>query len=115
MLAIAFFFLTVNPDFYLPLDEFDDKYVRGLKEVLTGTYEFEKLRQVLVSPPLVAVVTGFHEMAGRSRAAGISYHFTKPVEPRVIEDLLRQHALKLEREESPRAARARRAAVTPPE
>ena len=75
----------------------------------------EKFRQDLVTPPLAVVVTGFGDMAGRSKAAGIDHHFTKPVEPRVIEDLLRQHALKLEREESPLAARARRAAVTPPE
>ncbi len=75
----------------------------------------EKLRQVLVNPPLVAVVTGFQETAGRSRAAGISYHFTKPVDPRVIEDLLRHHAEQLEREESPLAARARRVALTPHE
>lgn len=75
----------------------------------------EKLRHLLATPPLVVVITGYGEMVARSKTAGIEHHFTKPVEPRVVEDLLQRHAQKLEREESPPAAQARRLAVTPHE
>ena len=54
------------------------------------------LCRMLERRPLLVVTTGYHHMAGRSRAAGIDHHFTKPIEPSVLEHVLRQHVEKVE-------------------
>jgi DNA-binding response OmpR family regulator len=52
----------------------------------------ERLCGVLERRPLLVVVTGFTNTQGRSRVAGIDYHFLKPADPCVLERLLSQHA-----------------------
>lgn len=55
----------------------------------------EELCRELSQRPLLIVVTGFMNTEGRSRVAGIDHHFIKPIEAKVLEDVLRQHAEKL--------------------
>jgi two-component system CheB/CheR fusion protein len=52
----------------------------------------EELCEMLGRRPLMVVVTGFTNTEWRSRIAGIDHHFVKPVEPAVLEDLLRRYA-----------------------
>ncbi len=45
--------------------------------------------------PLLVMHTGYGNLESRSRAEGIDFHFMKPLDPRILADILSAHAKKL--------------------
>jgi CheY-like chemotaxis protein len=62
---------------------------------MDGCAVAEKLRELLSRRPLLVAVTGYANLNEQCCRAGIDHYFVKPLEPRVLEDLLRLHAEKL--------------------